>query len=127
MVGGYKGRGILFTINMNKKLIKQLKVKEAKRQFYWQTKSLSDNDLSKFIFKTKDTFLYSQEWKQLRKKAIELYGTTCTHCGAEQTKNKRVNIDHIKPRKYFPHLALEINNLQPLCSKCNKLKGNKIY
>jgi 5-methylcytosine-specific restriction endonuclease McrA len=112
---------------MNKKLIEQLKKKEAKRQLYWKTKPMSNNDVAKFVFKSTDTFLYSQEWKSIRKQAIELYGTTCVKCGAEQTKFKKVNIDHIKPRKYFPHLALDISNLQPLCPPCNKRKGNAIY
>jgi 5-methylcytosine-specific restriction endonuclease McrA len=112
---------------MNNKYVQQLKQKEAKRQLAWRMLPLTSNEIAKEIYKTSDPFLYSQEWKELRKKAIELYGTTCFRCGAEQTTRKRVNIDHIKPRKYFPHLALEITNLQPLCTRCNKLKGNKIY
>jgi 5-methylcytosine-specific restriction endonuclease McrA len=111
---------------MNKQLLNQLKKQAAKKQLHWQMESLTPNEIAKAIFKTTDPFLYSQKWKILRKQAIALYGTTCVKCGAEQTKFKRVNIDHIKPRKYFPHLALEITNLQPLCSPCNKRKGNKI-
>lgn len=111
---------------MNKKLIQQLKQQSAKKQLVWKMVSLSANEIVKSIYKTSDPFLYSQEWKTLRKQAISLYGTTCVKCGAEQTKFKRVNIDHIKPRKYFPHLALDITNLQPLCAPCNKRKGNKI-
>ena len=40
-------------------------------------------------------------------------------------KKTPCNIDHIKPRKFFPELALDILNLQLLCAKCNKRKGNK--
>jgi 5-methylcytosine-specific restriction endonuclease McrA len=36
----------------------------------------------------------------------------------------RINVDHIKPRKLFPHLALSLDNLQTLCSPCNHGKGN---
>lgn len=108
-----------------KQLIKQLKKKAIKADLAYRLSKLTDNEVACLVYKSTDNFLISKEWKELRKKAIALYGSTCVFCGAEQTKYKRVNIDHIKPRKYFPHLALDINNLQPLCSPCNKKKGNK--
>jgi 5-methylcytosine-specific restriction endonuclease McrA len=33
-------------------------------------------------------------------------------------------MDHIKPRAKYPHLALDIRNLQPMCSDENTGKGN---
>ena len=108
-----------------KQLIKQLKNKAVKTDLAYKLLKLTDNEVACLVYKSTDNFLISKEWKELRKKAISLYGSTCVFCGAKQTKYKRVNIDHIKPRKYFPHLALDINNLQPLCSPCNKKKGNK--
>ena len=35
-----------------------------------------------------------------------------------------MNVDHIKPRKLFPNLALDSSNLQVLCEVCNHGKGN---
>ena len=35
-----------------------------------------------------------------------------------------MNVDHIKPRKKFPELALVEDNLQVLCGACNHGKGN---
>lgn len=35
-----------------------------------------------------------------------------------------MNVDHIKPRKTHPHLALDPSNLQVLCDVCNHGKGN---
>ena len=37
-----------------------------------------------------------------------------------------VNIDHILPLRLFWDKRLDENNLQVLCSKCNKKKGNEI-
>lgn len=111
----------------NKVLVQQLKKSNAKKQLSLYMSKLSNNDVAKLIYKTTDPFLYSKEWRELRKQAIALYGTTCVKCGAQQTKFKPINMDHIKPRKYFPHLALDIKNLQPLCQPCNKRKGNSIY
>lgn len=46
-------------------------------------------------------------------------------CGAEPKDRRKINVDHIKPRKYFPELALVEDNLQVLCGTCNKRKGNR--
>ena len=35
-----------------------------------------------------------------------------------------MHVDHIKPRKLYPALALDVNNLQILCEVCNHGKGN---
>lgn len=35
-----------------------------------------------------------------------------------------MNVDHIKPRKTHPWLALAASNLQVLCHRCNHGKGN---
>ena len=35
-----------------------------------------------------------------------------------------MNVDHIKPRRLYPGLALEKSNLQVLCADCNHGKGN---
>ena len=35
-----------------------------------------------------------------------------------------MNVDHIKPRKKYPELALDKSNLQVLCEECNHGKGN---
>ena len=35
-----------------------------------------------------------------------------------------MNVDHIRPRKTHPELALAFENLQVLCGLCNKGKGN---
>jgi len=110
----------------NKQLIKQLKNKAVKVNLSYKLSKLSDNEIANLMRKTSDNFLTSKLWKELRKQAIEKYGSTCVYCGKEQTKFNRVNIDHIKPRKYFPELALDINNLQPLCGPCNKKKGNSV-
>ena len=46
-------------------------------------------------------------------------------CGRTRRDGIIINVDHIKPRKTHPHLALEPSNLQVLCNECNLGKGNK--
>ena len=71
-----------------------------------------------------DEFLQSKSWKRLRIQAFEKYGSFCSCCGAKPTDGVRLNVDHIKPRRLFPELALNLDNLQILCSDCNSGKGN---
>jgi len=67
-----------------------------------------------------DAFLKSYEWRKIRMLAIKKYGRACQCCGATGV----INVDHIKPRRFFPELALDLNNLQILCDECNHGKGN---
>lgn len=87
-----------------------LKSKARTISYAMRCENLTDNEVASKIRKGKDGFLNSIEWKTLRKKAIEVYG---------------INVDHIKPRKLYPELALNFDNLQILCPRCNKSKGNK--
>lgn len=71
-----------------------------------------------------DAFLSSYEWRRVRMVALKRYGARCQCCGATPATGAVMNVDHIKPRKLFPQLALDIENLQVLCGDCNHGKGN---
>ena len=71
-----------------------------------------------------DAFLQSYEWRRLRMQALKMHGAVCQCCGANPKTGSVMNVDHIKPRKLFPELALELTNLQILCHECNHGKGN---
>jgi 5-methylcytosine-specific restriction endonuclease McrA len=71
-----------------------------------------------------DEFLASYEWRRVRMSALKHYGPRCQCCGATPRDGARMNVDHIKPRKLFPSLALSLDNLQILCNECNHGKGN---
>lgn len=71
-----------------------------------------------------DAFLSTYEWRRLRMQALKKYGARCQCCGATPAAGAVMNVDHIKPRRIFPDLALDIENLQVLCHECNHGKGN---
>lgn len=71
-----------------------------------------------------DAFLTTYEWRRVRMMALKQYGARCQCCGATPATGAVMNVDHIKPRKLFPYLALDISNLQVLCHECNHGKGN---
>jgi 5-methylcytosine-specific restriction endonuclease McrA len=69
-------------------------------------------------------FLESFEWRKLRMVALTKYGNVCQCCGMSPKDGIVIHVDHIKPRKTHPELALDINNLQILCESCNHGKSN---
>lgn len=73
---------------------------------------------------TSDEFLSSFEWRATRMMALKKHGATCQCCGASAKTGAVIHVDHIKPRKKFPSLALDVENLQVLCHECNHGKGN---
>lgn len=83
---------------------------------YLQLKSIPE-------VRSKD-FLQSKSWQRLRIQAFKKYGNKCQCCGATPESGAKLCVDHIKPRRLFPELALELDNLQILCYECNSGKGN---
>lgn len=73
-----------------------------------------------------DDFLLTYEWRRLRMEVIKERGRRCECCGAipQAGNDVVINVDHIKPRRKFPELALAKSNLQILCGTCNHGKGN---
>ncbi|WP_432455603.1 MULTISPECIES: HNH endonuclease [unclassified Agarivorans] len=69
-------------------------------------------------------FYSSAKWLRLRTKAFELYGNTCSCCGASPATGAVMHVDHIRPRSTHPELAYDIDNLQILCEHCNVGKSN---
>jgi 5-methylcytosine-specific restriction endonuclease McrA len=69
-------------------------------------------------------FLATYEWRVVRMQALKKYGPRCQCCGATPATGAVMNVDHIKPRKTHPQLALSLDNLQILCDACNHGKGN---
>jgi len=71
-----------------------------------------------------DAFLASYEWRRVRMQVLKKYGARCQCCGSTPEDGTKMHVDHIKPRRLFPDLALDITNLQILCEVCNHGKGN---
>lgn len=69
-------------------------------------------------------FLETFAWRKLRMQALLKYGPKCMCCGATPQTGAIMNVDHIKPRKTHPELAMSLDNLQILCHECNHGKGN---
>jgi 5-methylcytosine-specific restriction endonuclease McrA len=83
-----------------------------------------DKNSDQHLFYASNDFLQSYEWRRVRMEAIKKYGAKCQCCGATPAQGAIINVDHIKPRKLYPELALTVSNLQVLCHECNHGKGN---
>jgi len=66
-------------------------------------------------------FYGSAEWKEARRIVFEKNLHLCNYCGS----NSHLQVDHIKPLRYFWDLRVDLTNLQILCSGCNREKGSK--
>ena len=98
-----------------------VKIEEQKKsnsKIYRSPKKPKNNPIAS------DQFLSTYEWRKVRMEALKKYGPKCMCCGATPATGAVMNVDHIKPRKLWPSLALNIENLQILCNECNHGKGN---
>lgn len=71
-----------------------------------------------------DGFYSSDSWLELRQRVLDSYGAKCMCCGTT-AHDAIIQVDHIKPFSIYPELALEFDNLQVLCSHCNRGKSNR--
>ena len=69
------------------------------------------------------TFYSSSAWRRLRLKAFERYGHQCMVPGCNEAGT---HVDHVYPRSKYPHLTLELDNLQIMCAGCNIAKSNDV-
>jgi hypothetical protein len=67
----------------------------------------------------KKAFYESDEWLDLRYRALKMHGGCCQCCGNRPSEGNPLHVDHIKPRSKYPYLELELSNLQVLCKACN--------
>ncbi len=81
-------------------------------------------------------FYQSKEWRELRLIAIERDNYECRHCREQgnlttrNTINKygrktKMEVNHIKPLRTHPHLALVLDNLEYLCIDCHNIADGK--
>jgi 5-methylcytosine-specific restriction endonuclease McrA len=110
---------------------KKLKLKKSKKNLpkkveFKKSKWVSFNQVGSqsSINPASNDFLSTYEWRITRMKALKKHGAKCQCCGASAATGSVIHVDHIKPRRIYPELALDVNNLQILCHECNHGKGN---
>ena len=55
--------------------------------------------------------------------AWDLEFMSCAYCG---DYGVFMNLEHVLPRKHYPELAFDRDNIVLACASCNKEKGNKV-
>jgi len=96
--------------------------KEIKKRLKQQRKILkSSSRKRKKKNKPKPFSNFDKRWQWLRRQVFDAYGKKCMKCG----NCDELHVDHIKPKSKFPKLAYRFSNMQVLCKRCNKLKGNR--
>jgi ATP adenylyltransferase len=114
-----KKRGY-FTLNMNLKGVSEVELDELI--------NLCDQKIQDYIDKYKGIigdYRYNPDdlsSKSIRYKVLQLAKGKCALCGAS-IKDTPIDIDHINPRSKGGDNSLD--NLQALCFRCNRAKGNR--
>lgn len=72
-----------------------------------------------------DTFYQSTEWRALRRQALKRDRYRCVLCGGDLRKLGSSRVDHIKPRRQWPELALVLANLRSLCAACDNRQSRE--
>lgn len=116
--GAYGLRNWSATVRGIRPDVLKTKKKESRKQRKKKKQRLKD---AKAL---SDAFLASYEWRKLRYKVLKERGARCECCGRTPKDGLKMHVDHIKPRKKYPELALTESNLQILCEECNHGKGN---
>lgn len=113
-------------IKKNKKFRNNLSKKYKNNKYDIDKNKIIKIETIKFENKNKKSAIFysSKEWLDLRYDVLLENGRVCMMCGA-RAPIVEIHVDHIKPRSKFPHLELDKNNLQVLCSSCNKGKGSR--
>jgi 5-methylcytosine-specific restriction endonuclease McrA len=72
-----------------------------------------------------DPFYYSEAWRTLRYTALRRDRWACTVCGRSVRKRGESRVDHVKPRRQFPALALVLSNIRTLCASCDNKRHSE--
>lgn len=73
----------------------------------------------KYRNKNAATFYSSKEWKETREIALARSHGLCVDCLQNGILKQAEMVHHIKPLREYPKLALNLDNLKPLCNKCH--------
>ena len=71
-------------------------------------------------------FYNSNDWRTLRKLALERDHHECIWCREEgKVTTDNLEVDHIKELEFYPEFALDIGNLRTLCKECHNKRHNR--
>ena len=115
-----KAKAALTKLVLQDKIVQELISKQTAKIKASQNKTWSYISYTQGM--KSNEFYKTREWISARYKTLVKYGKVCQCCGASKAV---LHVDHIKPRSKYPHLELDIDNLQVLCEACNVGKGNK--
>ena len=64
----------------------------------------------------RDRFYHTPGWKAARRAALRRDGYRCVVCQRDVSGKGQARVDHVKPWRNHPHLALSLANLRTLCT-----------
>lgn len=77
----------------------------------WIKKLIRDNDLH--------AFYTSPVWRRTQARILKENHYECSRCKAKGMVTRACTVHHKKYLREFPELALEDDNLEPICKNCH--------
>ena len=71
--------------------------------------------------KVHDSFYTSAPWRKLRAYVLTI-NPLCWYCNLSGNKTPAVIGDHYRPKRLYPDLSLEEQNIRPCCDTCHQIK-----
>ena len=68
------------------------------------------------------SFYVCSEWLHLRKKILKENKYQCRLCKQNGKYTRANHVHHVKYLREYPELALDENNLMPVCKDCHETK-----
>ncbi len=98
-----------------KRRLKIIKVKE-----YPTSKTINNKE---FTAKNVDTFNERYKYEDIKEKLINIYNDKCAYC---ESKERRLQVEHFRPKSKYYWLAYSWDNLLLSCSACNSKKSDGV-
>lgn len=88
----------------------------------WDSQSQALKDEGKYVRETSDDLYHTARWTRLSH-AYRQSHPLCANCARQGLSVPAECTDHIVPMPICREWFYDTSNLQPLCEKCNHLKG----
>lgn len=109
---GISNKSLLLKEEDKLRLVKDIDFEAFRSLFLLVVNGVIDIDITIKRAEIRD----SLEYKEWHKQVLKRDNYICQECGS----NKHLEAHHIKPLKYFPELAVDLNNGQTLCNNCHR-------
>ena len=110
-------KGLRHTDETKAKLSKHFKGKPIKEETRLKIQATMRAKFVGHTYSERPAIRKSTDYLNWRQEILERFNYTCVLCGSDD--KSKLSVDHIRPIRLFPELALDIGNGRVVCSPCH--------